>query len=124
MKCLVLITKLLRVVKVFLFVLYQKNLGKYILIIPNFKPNKLFIINSFFKFSPYRLAFSSDPKLIETVTEGVKHILQSCLLAGTVQTVVITSRDFDNLYGGNITLQYVIKFVSFFLLYKNNNPLL
>ena len=48
------------------------------------------------------------------MTEGVKHILQSCLLAGTVQTVVITSRDFDNLYGGNITLQYVIKFVSFF----------
>ena len=79
---------------------------------------------SFFKFSPYRLAFSSDPKLIETVTEGVKHILQSCLLAGTVQTVVITSRDFDNLYGGNITLQYVVKFMSFFLLYKNNNPLL
>ena len=125
LKCLVLITKLLRVVKVFLFVLYQKNLGKYtILIIPNIKPNELFIINSFFKISPYRLAFSSDPKLIETVTEGVKHILQSCLLAGTVQTVVITSRDFDNLYGGNITLQYVVKFMSFFLLYKNNNPLL
>ena len=72
----------------------------------------------FFKFSPYRLAFSSDPKLIETVTEGVKHILQSCLLAGTVQTVVITSRDFDNLYGGNITLQYVVKFMSFFCFIK------
>ena len=49
-----------------------------------------------------RLAYSSDPKLIETVTEGMKHILQSCLQAGTVETVVITSRDFDNLYGGKI----------------------
>ena len=48
------------------------------------------------------------------MTEGVKHILQSCLLAGTVQTVVITSRDFDNLYGGNITLQYVVKLLSYF----------
>ena len=52
------------------------------------------------------------------MTEGVKHILQSCLLAGTVQTVVITSRDFDNLYGGNITLQYVVKFMSFFCFIK------
>lgn len=52
-----------------------------------------------------RLAYSSDPKLIETVTEGIKHILQSCLEAGTVETVVITSRDFDNLYGGSTDLK-------------------
>ena len=56
------------------------------------------------------------------MTEGVKHILQSCLLAGTVQTVVITSRDFDNLYGGNITLQYVVKFMSFFWVGLFNKP--
>ena len=63
---------------------------------------------------PIRLAYSSDPKLIETVTEGVKHILQSCLKAGTVQTVVITSRDFDNLYGGNEL--WMVYFVMYALL--------
>ena len=33
----------------------------------------------------------SEPKLIQTVEGGVKHILTSCVEAGTVQTVIITS---------------------------------
>ena len=86
----------------FLFVHCRKGPGKIdyswlLSQLTNYLNGTLFLPNS-------RLAYSSDPKLIETVTEGMKHILQSCLQAGTVETVVITSRDFDNLYGGKIMI--------------------
>ena len=94
----------------FLFVHYQKGPGNY----HDYSANLLNYVNGIFFLPNSRLAYSSDPKLITTVTEGIKHILQSCLQAGTVETVVITSRDFDNLYGGKLLAKWFFSFIGDF----------